>query len=131
MGILRKTKKTPAKPPKFEKNPNLKKLSMFVTIVPHGHAQNIIHIFERFEVAAQFVQRGSGTASKDILGILGIEDTGKDIIISLVKEENIPDIKPELEAYFIANKANRGIGMVIPMKSIVGVTVYKFLTNTI
>lgn len=130
MAIITK-RKTPAKPPKFQENPNIKKLSIFVTIVNHGQANAVMKIFQRYEVAAQFVQRGQGTASKDILGILGIEDTGKDIIISIIKQENIPEVKPELEAYFIASKSNKGIGMAIPMNSIIGVTLYKFLTNTI
>ena len=131
MGLIKRKAKTPAKPPKFEENPNLKKLSLFITIVNRGHAGAITKIFQRVEVAAQFVQRGNGTASKDIMGILGIEDSRKDVVFSLIKEENIEEVKPELEAYFSASKFNRGVGMAIPMKSIVGVTLYKFLTNTI
>lgn len=129
MGIIKKS--TKKKEPKIEENPNLKKLSIFITIVNAGHGNAICKVFQRFEVAAQFTQRGRGTASKDILGILGLEETGKDVVFSIIKEENIPEVKPELEAYFKASKANKGIGMAIPMTSIIGATLYKFLTNTI
>lgn len=115
----------------FEQRNNIKKMSMFVTIVNANLAGPITKIFENAGVSAQFVQRGQGTATKQIRDILGIEDNGKDIVISLVKQESIPDIKIELEAFFAASKHNKGIGFSIPFDSMIGVKIYQFLTNSL
>lgn len=126
-------KKKPAKkePAKFEDTKNLEKLSIFVTIVGPGQAEAICKIFKVGGSSAQFIQRGQGTATKQLRDILGIEDNSKDIIISLVKKSSIPNFKKELRAFFAASSKNRGIGFSIPMTSIAGVTVYKFLANVL
>lgn len=108
-----------------------KKLLIFVTIVGHGAGTPVTKLFERYGASAQFVQRGEGTATKEINNILGIEDNEKDIVFSFVTEDVVPEIKKELEAFFVINKRNRGIGMTLPLSSIIGIRVYQFLANTV
>ena len=48
-----------------------KKLMLFVSIVGKGQAQAVTHLFERGGSSAQFIQRGEGTATKEINDILG------------------------------------------------------------
>jgi len=116
---------------KYENRGDLEKLHIFVTIVNFGQSNAIIKMFESFGVSAQFIQVGNGTANKNVLDILGIEDNRKEVIISVVSRSQIENIKPELEAYFAASRWNKGIGFSIPMKSIIGVKVYQFLANKI
>mgnify|MGYP003303863670 CR=1 FL=1 len=130
MALKGKKKQTISNQP-FEKTADIKKLSLFVTIVNAGQATPILRIFEDAGVSAQFVQRGKGTATKQILDILGVEDNGKDVVLSLIKQESIPDVKNELNAFFVASKKNKGIGFSIPMTSIIGVKVYQFLANAL
>ena len=108
-----------------------KKLLLFVTIIGKGLSRPVMKIFERAGSSAQFVQRGEGTAQKEIYNILGIEDVDKDIVFSFVSEDKIPDIKKELSAFFLVSKKNRGIGFSVPLSSIIGVRVYQFLANTV
>lgn len=118
-------------PKLVEQQQDLKQLVVFITIVNHGLAGPITKIFQRLGSSAQFIQRGNGTASKEIRDILGIEDTGKDIILAIVKKDNVAEIKPELEAFFKASKYNRGVGFSISMTSIIGVKLYQFLADTL
>ena len=116
---------------KYENRADLEKLYVYVTIVNFGQSQNIINIFNLGGCSAQFIQVGNGTANKQIYDILGIEDNRKEVILSIVSRNQINSIKPELEAYFVASKRNKGIGFSIPMKSIIGVKLYQFLANKI
>ena len=118
-------------PKLVEQQQDLKQLVVFITIVNHGLVGPITKIFQRLGSSAQFIQRGNGTASKEIRDILGIEDTGKDIILAIVKKDNVAEIKPELEAFFKASKYNRGVGFSISMTSIIGVKLYQFLADTL
>ena len=108
-----------------------KKLLLFITIVGKGQSKPVMKIFERGGSSAQFIQRGEGTAQKEIYNILGIEEVDKDIVFSFISEDKIPDIKNELNAFFLVSKKNRGIGFSIPLSSIIGVRVYQFLANTV
>ena len=110
---------------------NIKKLSLFITIVNRGQGNYVLKIFEQEGANAQFVQLGEGTAQKEVRDILGIEDNEKEVIISLIPNDRIEGTKNELEAFFIVNKRNRGIGFSIPMTSLIGMKVYQFLTDSL
>lgn len=126
---LFKKKKVVTTPKKVEDSADFKKLTTFVTIVNRGLASPITKIFESYGCSAQFIQRGRGTAVKEIRDILGIEDTSKDVIFSIIREEVVEDVKTELAAFFLASKHNKGIAFSIPMSSMIGVKVYQFLAN--
>lgn len=130
MGLFSKKKHQTNELPSLDKIVQ-KKLSLFVTIIGKGQALPVMRIFERGGSSAQFVQRGEGTAQKEIYNILGMEETDKDIVLSFISQDKIPDVKNELSAFFMANKKNRGIGFSIPLSSIIGVRVYQFLANTV
>ena len=129
MALFKKKKETKELP--TLDNVVQKKLSLFLTIVNEGQAKAIIRIFERFGSSAQFVQRGEGTATKEIYDLLGLENNGKDIIFSFVSQDKIDDVKKGIGAYFIASRRNSGISMAIPLSSIIGVRIYQFLANTV
>lgn len=117
--------------PAFEKRDDIKKLVLYTVIVPRGQGENILRIFKSNRSSAQFLMYGEGTATNAIREILGSEDTKKDIVYSLVREDAVPDIKKEIDVYFVASKKNRGIAYTISLTSIVGVKIYKFLTQTV
>lgn len=129
MAFFRKnTKRNIQQKPPVEST-NMEKLSLYVTIVGRGQANYVLKLFEGEGANAQFVQRGEGTAKKEIRDILGIEDNSKDIIISIIRNDRIEDAKKELEAFFKVSKRNRGIGFSIPMTSLIGMKVYQFLID--
>lgn len=130
------TKVAPKEPKKeepsaFEDRKDIKKLLLLTVIVNFGQGDNIIRILKNNHSSAQMVQMGEGTATKQILNILNIEDNRKEVLYSLVREDYISDIKKELEAYFAASKRNKGIAYTIKLDSIVGVKLYKFFTQTV
>ena len=127
MAFIKKSNKTQQP----QNNSEQKKLSMFVTIVNKGQGNFILKLFESEGANVQFVQHGEGTAQKEIRDILGIEDKSKEIIISLIPNDNIPSARKELEAFFKVSKRNRGIGFSIPMTSIIGMRIYQFLCDSI
>ena len=131
MAIFTRKKKVETKELPALDNVVQKKLLLFITIVGEGQATAIRKLFERYGCSAQFVERGEGTATKEIYNILGVENIGKDIVFSFISEDKVDDIKKELEAFFVASKRNRGISFSIRLSSIIGVKVYQFLANTV
>lgn len=115
----------------FEKREDLKKLLFYVIIVNNGQGDNIRRILRSNHSSAQFTKIGEGTASKKVKTILNIEDSTKEIIYSLVNESAVPDIKKELDAYFAINKRNAGLAFTIELKTIMGVKLYKFFSQTV
>ena len=131
MSLFRKKKQIEVKELPTLDNVVQKRLLLFITIVGEGQSTAIRKLFERYGCSAQFVERGEGTATKEIYNILGVENTGKDVVFSFLAEDKASDIKKELDAFFVASKRNQGISFSIRLSSIIGVRVYQFLANTV
>ena len=115
----------------FEKTNEIKKLCLYVTIVNKGQANAVTSLFQRIGSSLQYVEVGNGTANKNVLDILGIEDNAKEIVFAVIKEELVKDAARELEAFFMANKKNKGIGFKVDLTSMIGVKLYRFLTDSL
>ena len=115
----------------FEDRDDLKNILFYTIIVNYGQGNNIVRILKSNHCSAVFVKIGEGTATKQIRSILQIEDNRKEIVYSFIREEYIDECKREIEAFFAAAKRNAGVAFTIKLSSIVGVKMYKFLTQTV
>ena len=61
--------------------------------------------------------------------ILGLSDSEKSVIISVIKEENAQAILRALEEKFNTIKNGKGIAYTVPMTGTIGVAIYQFLAN--
>ena len=113
----------------YDKTNEIKPLVAYFAIVNQGNAGAVIDIFRRAGSTASFVQRGTGTASKHVRDILGIEDNRKEIVVSIIREELLKEATVELEAFYAASKRNKGIGFSVSLTGLSGVRMYQFLAN--
>ena len=114
---------------KKTKNPNIKKLKVLITIVNRSKALFYTDLLEQYEINMQMTLYGNGTANSEMLGLLGLVETEKAVIMSIVREDKIKDIKMVLTEKFDKVKDGKGIAYTIPMQSIIGVSIYQFLAN--
>ena len=107
----------------------IKKLKVLVTIVNRSKALFYTDLLEGFDVNMQMVVNGKGTASSEMLMYLGLAETEKAVIFSIVREDKVKEIIDTLEEKFEKMKDGQGIAYTIPLKSVIGVSVYQFLSN--
>ena len=110
-------------------NPCIKKLKLLVTIVNRSKATYYIDLLEQFEVNMQLVIYGKGTANSEMRDLLGIVETDKVVLLSFVREDKVNDVLETLKEKFDKIKNGNGIAYTIPMNSIIGVSIYQFLSN--
>ena len=82
-----------------------------------------------FEVNFQLSLLGQGTARSDMLYMLGLEDSDKGVIISVLREDKVTEAMHALEDKFRTIKNGKGIAFTLPMSSVIGVAMYRFLSN--
>lgn len=126
---MREALKRTKEPKKKEKELAPKKLELLVTIVNRHKAEFYQDLIQQFEVNMQMAMMARGTAAREILQILGLADNAKTVIFSVIKQDRIPDVKKALEEKFTTVNDGKGIAFTVPMTSVVGVAVYKFLTD--
>ena len=108
---------------------SIKKLKLLVTVVNRSKAIYYLDLLEQFEINMQTVIYGRGTADKELFSLLKIDENEKAIILSVVKEEKTNDVLETLTEKFDKIKNGKGIAFTIPMQSIIGVSLYQFLSN--
>ena len=106
-----------------------KKLKILVTIVERTKTDFYLSALESFGVNMQSVLYDKGTAPTEIATMLGIVDSGKALILSIVNEDIIPTIIAEYEDNYFKLRNGKGIAFTVPISSIIGVFIYNFLAN--
>lgn len=114
----------------YDQEFELKKLKVLCIIVNRHQGDYYINEFASREVGASFLVYGTGTATREIYDLLGIGETKKDIVLSLVKESDIPTLKEVIINRFKISKRAKGVAFFMDIDSIAGVLLYKYLTNT-
>jgi len=124
-------KKLPAVPfSPFEKTHEIKKIKLLVTIINRGQSEFFLSLYKKHECGVQMTFLGHGTASNELNSILGIGEAGKDIILSVIREEKLPEVLSAVKTRFEVSRKAKGIAFTIPINSMIGVSIYKYLTNS-
>ena len=129
--IIKSVKKTASKSTAASKKKNtaIKRLKLLVTVVDRSKAIFYLDLLEGFEINMQTVVYGSGTANGNMLSYLGLVETDKAVIFSVVREDKVKAILETLEEKFEKVKNGKGIAFTVAMNSVIGVSVYSFLSN--
>ena len=107
-----------------------KKIKLLFTVVNRRKTEFFVDVLQIFEVNMQLVLSAQGTASDHIVSLLGLQDSDKSVIISVIRQDKIKDALTALEEKFNTVKGGKGIAYTVPIKSSIGVAIYRFLSNT-
>ena len=105
------------------------KLKLLFTIVNRQRAELYAALLQSFEVNMQMYLLAQGTASSETLEYLGLSDSNKSVIVSVIREDKCDAALKFLDEKFHTIKNGRGIAFTVPMTSVIGVAIYQFLSN--
>ena len=128
-------KKPAARRPATRKKPETghktapQRLKLLVTVVPRRKTEYFMDLIQSFDVNMQFCSTARGTATSDIRALMGLEDSEKRVIFSVVREDKAPLVLKTLDEKFATIKNAKGIAMTVPLTGMIGVALYQFLAN--
>ncbi len=105
------------------------RLELLITVVNRKKSEFYQDLLLSFDVNFQTAVNARGTASMQMLSLLGLEDSPKTVIFSFIREDKIQDALAALENKFQTIKDGRGVAYTVPLSSVIGVTAYGFLSN--
>jgi len=105
------------------------KLKLLITIVNRHKADLYLGLIQGFGVNMQLSMAASGTASTEMLRMLGLTDSDKAVIFSVIREDRADGALKYLEEKFRTIKNGKGLAFTVPMTGVVGVAIYQFLSN--
>lgn len=106
-----------------------RKLKLLIAVVNREKAEFYTDLLQAFEVNMQFSALARGTAGSDILHMMGLEESEKSVIFSIVREDKAPEALRMLEEKFKTIKRGKGIAYTVPLSGMIGVSLYQFFCN--
>lgn len=126
---MEQTKTTRKTKRKKSTTSDFKKLKLLITVVNRKKAEFFMDFLQGFEVNAQMSMLAQGTARSDTLHMLGLEDADRSVIFSLIREDKSEEILRGLDHKFATVRGGKGIACTVPLSSVIGVAIYRFLSN--
>lgn len=114
---------------KTKNQSDVKKLKLLITVVNRRKTEFFMDYLSGFEVNFQTSILAQGTARSDTLHLLGLEDTDRSVICSLIREDKAEEALQGLEEKFHTLRGGKGIAFTVPLTSVIGVAIYRFLSN--
>ena len=105
------------------------KLKLLFTVVNRQKAEFYADLLQAYDVNMQMLLSAQGTASTEMLQYLGLADSEKVVIASVIREDRAAEALHMLEEKFRTIKNGKGIAYTVPMSGTIGVAVYQFLCN--
>ena len=106
----------------------IKKLKLLFTVVDRPKGEFYLDVISQFDVNCQLVTAGLGTATSELVELLGLEPH-KVVILSVVREDMVEQIMNCLEDKFRTIRNGKGISFAVPLSSVIGVNLYQFLSD--
>ncbi|MBQ7299509.1 MAG: hypothetical protein IJW77_06690 [Clostridia bacterium] len=107
----------------------LLKCKLLVTVVDHRKEDFFIDYIQAFGANLQMTMRGEGTAKSEMLRMLGLAESEKSVLFSIIREDRVRAVCDGLSEKFKTVKNGQGIAFTIPLSSVVGASVYRFLSD--
>ena len=108
---------------------DVKKLKLLITVVNRNKTEFFIDFISGFEVNLQTSLPAQGTAKSETLHLLGLEDSDKSVILSVIREDRAEEILHGLEDKFHSLRGGKGIAFTTPLTSVIGAATYRFLSD--
>lgn len=106
----------------------IKKLKVIITVVDRSKAEFYLDVLSQFEVNFQMATGGKGTATSELVEMLGL-NLNKAVLMSVVREDMVGPIMECLEDKFKTIRNGKGIAFAVPLSGVIGVNMYQFLSN--
>ena len=106
------------------------RLVLLVTVVNKGKGTFFSDLLQQtFDANLQMCFVGDGTARSDLIEFLGLKDSRRSVIFSVVRASQLDAIEAALEDRFVTVNGGTGIAFTIPLSSVIGKLSYGFLSN--
>lgn len=99
-------------------NGKVDRIKLIITITRRGVGSKMVDYYKRNNLHYDFICLGMGTATSEILDYLGLEETEKDVVISLAPESKIPRILTGITKQFQLDNPGKGIVFTIRLSSV-------------
>lgn len=112
-----------------KENVSSKRLMLLVTIVNRAKADYYADLIQSFSSNLQFLSMAEGTADLRTMSNLGIKDSERTVICSVIREDRQDEVLRTISERFNTIKDGNGIAFTLPFTSVIGAGLFNFLCD--
>ena len=105
------------------------KPELLITVVDKKKAEFYVDLIQSFDANIQISVNARGTADQEILRYIGLSDTEKTAIFSIVRQDMVKPLMETLDEKFRTIKNGKGVSAAVPFTSMIGTLLFGFVTN--
>jgi hypothetical protein len=105
------------------------KLELLIAIVYSDKVRYYTNLIQASEANLYLSMPASGTSERAIMNYLGLNQSNRAAIFSVVRQDKEKDLLETLDDSFTHLKGGGGIAITLPLSSIIGTLVFGFLSN--
>lgn len=105
------------------------KIKMLITIVDRGKGEKIAEMLRENNVLYNMILLGNGTAKSELLDYLGLGQTEKDIVLSVINEDDVQTVMKKLNENMHMAEPGNGIAFTIPISSVDSSSALEFICS--
>lgn len=107
----------------------MSELNWMITITDRQMVERFIALYREYRVELCLITVGRGTAANEMLDYFGLEASEKAVILAIVTRDVWKEIKNGLQSRLNIDVPGTGIAFIVPLSSIGGKKVLRFLTD--
>ena len=105
------------------------RLKLMITVVNRHKTDFYADLIQSFDVNMQVIALAKGTADARTLQLMGLADSDKSVIFSVIQENKLQDALYTLNDKFKTVRDGNGIAFTVPLTSVIGTRLFGFLSN--
>ena len=94
------------------------RIKLIFTITRRGTGSKMVDFYKQYQLQYNFICLGMGTATSEILDYLGLEDTKKDVVITMAPQSKISTVLKGVTEKFHLGKPGTGIVVTVPLSTV-------------
>jgi hypothetical protein len=106
----------------------IERIKLLITITDRGKGAKIVEKYKANNVHFNLICLAHGTANSDILDYLGLGESDKDLIITVIKESKVFQILEFLKTDIKLKEPGHGVAFTIPIDSVGGPKTLAYMT---
>ena len=106
------------------KNMKIEPMKLVVSVVERGQGRGIIDLFTKQRITHHFQAHGQGTATSEIMDLLGLDSLEKDVIFSIGKATMVNQLMREMNNELRGSVQSKGIVFDMKLTAMTHVTAF-------
>lgn len=111
------------------KQPAVKRIKLLITIIDRGLGNQVVELLRESGVTFNMISPGYGATGSDIMDCLGLTDSEKDLILSVVTEDKVKSLLDKIFYKFDLDEPGHGIAFTIPISGVSGPLALRYISG--